>query len=118
MMLVTTTDVMVTVENPATIIFGSTYTSIASRSSGVSPALVTSLARRNASAIVGAAGLISTVAALLLTSWLVEGLRIAGGVGSWIYASVVVWLVTMVAALLLPMLFRRDAEARGRRAAA
>lgn len=81
--------------------------------------MVTALAERNASAIVGAAGLISTVVALLVTSWLLDGLTIDGGVGSWVYAAVVVWLVTMVAALLLPMLFRRgDREARGRRAAA
>lgn len=73
---------------------------------------ITKIAVKNASVLVGAAGLLSTVAALLITAALVDGLAIRGGVGPWVYASVVVWLVTMVAALLLPLLLvRRGAEA-------
>lgn len=74
---------------------------------------ITKVAVKNASALVGAAGLLSTVVALLITSVLLDGLTIRGGVGPWIYASVVVWIVTMVAALLLPLV----AVKRGARAA-
>lgn len=73
---------------------------------------ITKVAVKNASALVGAAGLLSTVVALLITSVLLDGLTIRGGVGPWIYASVVVWIVTMVAALLLPLV----AVKRGARA--
>lgn len=73
---------------------------------------ITKVAVKNASALVGAAGLISTVVALLITSVLLDGLTIRGGVGPWVYASVVVWIVTMVAALLLPLVtVKRGARA-------
>ncbi|WP_116950914.1 phage holin family protein [Jiangella endophytica] len=64
---------------------------------------IANTASRNAPALLGAAGLISTVVALLITS-VVTGLSISGGPGPWIYASVVVWIVTMLATLLLPIL--------------
>ena len=61
------------------------------------------LASRYASAFLGGIGLVSTLAALILASVLSHGLSIRG-VGSWVAATVVVWLVTAVATLLLPML--------------
>jgi hypothetical protein len=60
------------------------------------------MASRYASAFLGGIGLVSTLAALILASVLTHGLGIRG-VGSWIAATVVVWLVTAVATLLLPM---------------
>lgn len=81
---------------------------------------ITKMAVKNTSVLVGAAGLLSTVVALLITTAFVDGFSIRGGVGPWVVASVVVWLVTMVAALFLPLLLvRRGAEAaRERRSAA
>lgn len=77
------------------------------------------MAMRSASALVGAAGLISTVVSLLITSTVLDGLRITGGPGPWVYASVVVWLGTMLGALVLPLLvLRRGAQAAGERRAA
>ncbi len=61
------------------------------------------IANRYASALLGGIGLVSTLAALILTSVLTSGLSIRG-IGSWIAATVVVWLVTALATLLLPML--------------
>jgi superfamily IV 4 TMS phage holin len=61
------------------------------------------LATRYASAFLGGIGLVSTFAALLLSSVLTHGLTIRG-VGSWIWATVVVWLVTALATLVLPVL--------------
>jgi hypothetical protein len=61
------------------------------------------IASRYASALLGGIGLVSTLAALILASLFSGGLTIRG-IGSWIAATVVVWLVTALATLLLPML--------------
>ncbi len=58
------------------------------------------MASRYASAFLGGIGLVSTYAALLLASLLSNGLSIRG-IGSWIDATVVVWLVTAVATVLI-----------------
>ncbi|WP_304116030.1 phage holin family protein [Mycolicibacterium bacteremicum] len=61
------------------------------------------MASRYATAFLGGIGLVSTFAALFLASLFSTGLSIRG-VGSWIAATVVVWLVTAVATVVLPML--------------
>lgn len=76
--------------------------------------LIARLTAEKASALVGAVGLISTVVALLITSALLDGLAIRGGAGPWIYASVIVWIVTMLAALLLPMVTVNRTRTSGR----
>ncbi|MEV0672054.1 phage holin family protein [Mycobacterium sp. NPDC050441] len=62
------------------------------------------MANRYASAFLGGIGLVSTLVALVLASVLTHGLNIRG-IGSWIAATVVVWLVTAVATVVLPALF-------------
>lgn len=62
------------------------------------------MASRYASAFLGGIGLVSTLVALFLASVLTHGLSIRG-IGSWIAATVVVWLVTAVATVVLPALF-------------
>ena len=64
---------------------------------------IAKMASRYASAFLGGIGLVSTFVALLLASVLTHGLSIRG-VGSWIAATVVVWLVTAIATLVLPLL--------------
>lgn len=61
------------------------------------------MANRYASAFLGGIGLVSTLAALILASVLTEGLTIRG-IGSWMAATVLVWLVTALATVLLPVL--------------
>ena len=61
------------------------------------------MASRYASAFIGGIGLVSTLASLILASVFTHGLSIRG-LGSWVAATVVVWLVTALATLLLPML--------------
>ena len=61
------------------------------------------MASRYASAFLGGIGLLSTLVALVLASVLTHGLTIRG-IGSWISATVLVWLVTAVATLILPVL--------------
>ncbi|VEG58244.1 Membrane protein of uncharacterised function [Mycolicibacterium aurum] len=65
------------------------------------------MASRYASAFLGGIGLVSTFAALLLASLLSNGLSIRG-IGSWIAATVVVWLVTALATVVLPVLVLRE----------
>ncbi|MFV8050905.1 phage holin family protein [Mycobacterium sp. 48b] len=62
------------------------------------------MASRYASAFLGGIGLVSTLIALILASVLTHGLTIRG-IGSWTAATVVVWLVTAVATVVLPALF-------------
>jgi len=74
---------------------------------------IAKVARRYAPALLGGIGIISTLVALLIVVLLpVGGLRITGGL-AWILAPVVVWVVTAVATVLLPMLFiRRKVDER------
>ena len=58
---------------------------------------------RNASALLGAVGLISTFLALLIAATVSDGLTISG-TATWLYASLIVWLVTMLATLLIPLI--------------
>ena len=58
---------------------------------------------RSASAAVGGVALISTFAALVVTELLSDGLDISG-VGTWIAATVIVWLGSLIAVFVLPYL--------------
>ena len=65
------------------------------------------MASRYAAAFLGGIGLVSTLVALILTTIFTDGLRI-DGLGSWVWATLVVWLVTAVATLLLPLVVLRN----------
>lgn len=65
------------------------------------------VAARNAPAFLGGIGLLTTFVALFTASQLTTGLTISGGVGTWIAATVVVWLATAVATLALPLLLAK-----------
>ena len=66
---------------------------------------IATVAKRHAPAFLGGIGLVSTFVALLVAS-LFSNLSIPG-VSTWILGTVVVWLVTAVATLVLPLLFVR-----------
>lgn len=59
---------------------------------------------RNAAALLGGVGLLSTFVALWLTSTIGDSLTIDGGVTTWLTATVIVWLATALATLLLPII--------------
>lgn len=65
--------------------------------------LVAKLATKSAPALLGVAGLASTLLSLLITSFLFGGLTIDAGIGTWILAAVVVWVATLLATLVLPV---------------
>ena len=69
---------------------------------------IVKLPRAYASLLLGGAGLVLTLVALMLASAWTHGLTIHG-VASWIATTVVVWLVTTVGAISLPEVLVRDA---------
>lgn len=69
---------------------------------------------RNAEAFIGGVGLVSTFVALLLASLLGgDGISISG-VGTWIAATVIVWVVTALATLVVPWLLAKAGVAHAR----
>jgi uncharacterized membrane protein YvlD (DUF360 family) len=74
----------------------------------LSPFLAKVIAR-GAPAFLGGIGLVSTFVALWLASLFPGGLTIEGW-QTWILAALVVWLITAVATLLLPLVFLREAK--------
>ena len=71
---------------------------------------------RNAPALLGATGLISTFLALLVADIVSDGMSITGA-STWLLATLIVWLVTMLATLLLPIILVKAGveNARNRR---
>lgn len=66
---------------------------------------IASVARRNAPALLGGIGIISTLVALLVVVLIPRGGIRIGDVVTWILAPVIIWVVTALATLLLPPLF-------------
>lgn len=67
---------------------------------------------QHASALLGGVGLLSTFAALLITA-ASDGLSISG-VDTWVFASLIVWIVTMLSSFLLPLLVAKRLTGRAR----
>lgn len=68
---------------------------------------IANMTRKYASAFLGGVGLVSTYVALLVAMLLSGGLEITGGVATWIASVVLVWLITALATVLLPIAFLR-----------
>jgi len=67
---------------------------------------------QSAGALTGAVGLISTFIALVVAN-LTDGLEISGTSG-WIFGTLLVWVITMLGALLLPVLLVKDRVEKNR----
>jgi uncharacterized membrane protein YvlD (DUF360 family) len=74
------------------------------------------VARKGATALLGAVALISTMVALIVTHAVVESGFSIHGLSTWVIASVIVWLAGLVAAILIPVLLVKAGvqSARGR----
>jgi uncharacterized membrane protein YvlD (DUF360 family) len=59
--------------------------------------------RRAGSAVLGGVALIATLIALIVTDLLSDGFSISG-IGTWIAATVIVWIVSLLAVFILPFL--------------
>jgi putative membrane protein len=62
-----------------------------------------SVLRRSPAPVLGGVALIATLASLIITTLLTDGLSIRG-VGTWLAATVIVWLGSVLAAFILPYL--------------
>jgi uncharacterized membrane protein YvlD (DUF360 family) len=72
--------------------------------------LIFKVAAKNASALMGGVGLISTFVALWLTTIFTgdDGLNISGAT-AWLLGTLLVWLITAVAGWVLPLIFLKKA---------
>ena len=59
--------------------------------------------RANAPAMLGGVALIATLVALIVTELVSDGFSIDGA-GTWLAATVIVWVVSLIAAFVLPLL--------------
>ena len=74
--------------------------------------LITKVAMQNAPALQGTSSLVTTLLALVITDLVSDGLSISGAI-TWVLATIIIWLVTMLAGVLLPMfLFKELLEDR------
>ncbi|MEZ0446615.1 hypothetical protein [Cellulomonas sp. ICMP 17802] len=65
------------------------------------------MSRKYATALTGGVGLVSTIAALFVATLIGDGLTINGAT-AWILGAFIVWIVTMLGTLLLPLVFLRN----------
>jgi hypothetical protein len=59
--------------------------------------------KRDSVLLGGAAGLIATFAALVVTTLVSDGVDISG-IGTWIVATLIVWIVGLIAMVLIPVI--------------
>jgi Mycobacterial 4 TMS phage holin, superfamily IV len=70
---------------------------------GVLGPFIARTAHRNAPALMGGIGLVTTFVALLITDLVTDGLSIKG-TQTWILATLIVWLASLIAILLIPLI--------------
>ncbi len=75
--------------------------------------LVTQIAMRHSRALLGSSALIATLIGLVVTTLVSDGLSISGAL-TWVLATVIVWAAALVAGLILPAIFVKDAVANNR----
>jgi uncharacterized membrane protein YvlD (DUF360 family) len=75
---------------------------------------LTQLALSKATALRGATALVATLIGLIVTSLVSDGLSISGG-PTWLEATIIVWIVSLIGTLILPLIFvkKKVAENRG-----
>lgn len=74
---------------------------------------IAKVAAKNASAFMGGTGLIAAFLGLLAATWFGDALEIQG-TSTWILATLVVWLVTALATLFLPLILVKAGVQRAR----
>ncbi len=70
--------------------------------------LITKMALQYARALAGSTALVATLVSLIVTAIITDGLDI-DGFWTWVLATIIVWLVSMLAGVLLPAIFLREA---------
>ncbi len=72
--------------------------------------LIFKVSFRHARALTGGIALVTTFVGLMVTTWLTSGLTIVG-VSNWLFATLVVWLFSVIATLVLPLVIFKKALA-------
>lgn len=75
--------------------------------------LLRQVAITNAPALLGSTALVATLVSLIVTALVSDGLQISGGV-TWVLATIIVWVVALVARMLLPLVIFKKALASQR----
>jgi putative membrane protein len=74
--------------------------------------MIRQMAVKKANALLGSTALVVTLLGLLITSVVSDGLSIEG-LSTWVMATVIVWLASLLATILLPIVFvKRKVEER------
>ena len=68
---------------------------------------LTQMAARNVAALRGATALVATLVSLIVTNLVSDGLTISGA-ATWLWATLIVWLASMLAGLILPLIFVKN----------
>lgn len=72
---------------------------------------IVSVAQRNASFLMGGIALVTTFVGLLITNTLTDGLTI-NGLSTWLIATFVIWIASVLAQVILPFILARVAVHR------
>lgn len=81
---------------------------------GIAQPFLTQLALSKATALRGATALAATLIGLIITSLVSDGLSISGGL-AWVEATVIVWIVSLLGVLILPLIFVKKRVQENRR---
>jgi len=74
--------------------------------------LITRIARQNAPYLLGGIALVTTFAGLLVTTLVTDGLSITG-IRTWALATLIVWVATIVASVILPRFLFKEVLGNG-----
>ncbi|MCU1476624.1 MAG: hypothetical protein JWQ64_1317 [Subtercola sp.] len=66
--------------------------------------LILKLVSRNAPAFLGGIGIVSTLVSLIIASLFANGIKI-DGLGTWVLATLIIWLITAIASFVLAKFF-------------
>ena len=100
--------------NPKTDRFAAMLAQVPGASAHFSRFTVTQMALSRVPALRGGVALVATLAGLVVTAALSDGLSISG-LTTWLLATVIVWLIALVGVLLLPLvLVKRSVQDRSR----
>ena len=72
---------------------------------------ITKMALKNADFLMGGTALVTTLVGLIITDLLSDGMSI-DGLSTWLLATLIVWLCTVLAAVILPMIFLKKTVAQ------
>ncbi|MBB3044076.1 phage holin family protein [Nocardioides sp. LMS-CY] len=77
----------------------------------VAQPFLTQMALSKAPALRGGVALVATLVGLIITAAVSDGLSISGGALTWIEATVIVWIVSLIGVLILPfVIIKKKAE--------